>query len=74
VISSAFFILVSACSNKSNNIWSSSAPLAGIIYYIESAVNFKEKYNDSGFTTEVVTDYPEKLAMLDEANKSILLP
>jgi cell shape-determining protein MreC len=37
----------------------------------ESAVNFKEKYNDSGFTTEVVTDYPEKLAMLDEANKSI---
>jgi peptide subunit release factor 1 (eRF1) len=50
VISSAFFILVSA---------------------IESAANFKEKYNDSGFTTEVVTDYPEKLAMLDEANKSI---
>ena len=42
-----------------------------LIYYIESAVNFKEKYNDSGFTTEVVTDYPEKLAMLDEANKSI---
>jgi hypothetical protein len=37
-----------------------------LIYYIESAVNFKEKYNDSGFTTEVVTDYPEKLAMLDE--------
>jgi hypothetical protein len=30
-----------------------------------------QKYNDSGFTTEVVTDYPEKLAMLDEANKSI---
>ncbi len=42
-----------------------------LIYYIESAANFKEKYNDSGFTTEVVTDYPEKLAMLDEANKSI---
>jgi ABC-type antimicrobial peptide transport system permease subunit len=109
--------LVSACSNKSNNIWSSS-PLAGIffakiialqafdffgnvcddakelqaervkainhvkraiydidesllIYYIESAANFKEKYNDSGFTTEVVTDYPEKLATLDKANKSI---
>ncbi|CAB5503336.1 hypothetical protein [uncultured Gammaproteobacteria bacterium] len=42
-----------------------------LIYYIESAVNFKEKYNDSGFVTEVVTDYPEKLATLDEANKSI---
>ena len=42
-----------------------------LIYYIESAANFKEKYNDSGFTTEVVTDYPEKLATLDKANKSI---
>ena len=42
-----------------------------LIYYIESAVGFKEKYNDSGFVTGVVTDYPEKLATLDEANKSI---
>ena len=42
-----------------------------LIYYIESAVCFKEKYNDSGFVTGVVTDYPEKLATLDEANKSI---
>jgi hypothetical protein len=25
-----------------------------LIYYIESAANFKEKYNDSGFTTEVI--------------------
>jgi hypothetical protein len=30
-VSSAFFILVSACLNKSNNIWSSS-PLAGIFF------------------------------------------
>jgi hypothetical protein len=31
-IYSAFFILVSACSNKSNNIWSSPASLAGIFF------------------------------------------
>ncbi len=42
-----------------------------LIYYIDSAVDFKEKYNDSGFTTEIIADYPEKLVMLDEANTSI---
>jgi hypothetical protein len=30
-----------------------------LIYYIDSAVDFKEKYNDSGFTTEIIADYPE---------------
>ena len=42
-----------------------------LIYYIDSAVNFKEKYNDSGFTTEIIDNYPEKLVRLDEANTSI---
>ena len=41
------------------------------VYDIDSTVTFKERYNNSGFATEIVVDYPEKLTTLDEANKSI---